>query len=407
MRQLTPAVFAQARAAHTHLKLRERKLNLPTMCAIVLSLVWRQIPSLSEVLRVLQSEGLLWVEAVGVSVEALSKRFEKLPAALFASVFEQLVNVWKQPQPGVDGQSKHPLAVLTSIYACIWIADASTLEQVRKTTAALRQQVGATLGGKMLVVVEAFRHLPVVAFFEHHAASNEKRFNDRLLAALPVGGLVVLDAGFFSFPFFDAFSDEKKFFLTRMKSNTRYRTIEVLSHGARYRDEIIELGVHRSNPCRHRLRMVSVLWDTTWYRYLSNELDPKRLSAEQIAQLYRTRWRIEEAFLLTKRLLGLSYLWVGSDNGIELQIYATWIFYAVLIGLCNDLAAALQQPLDRISVEMVFRSLYHYSRAVERDPTTELIPYLSNNAKLFAIVKTERKRHRDRDAQLAEIWNSP
>ena len=48
MSQLTPAMFAQARAGHSHLNLRDRLLNLPAMCAIVLSLVWRQIPSVAE-----------------------------------------------------------------------------------------------------------------------------------------------------------------------------------------------------------------------------------------------------------------------------------------------------------------------------------------------------------------------
>ena len=39
-------------------------------------------------------------------------------------------------------------------------------------------------------------------------------------------------------------------------------------------------------------------------------LDPQVLCAQQVRDLYAQRWRIEEAFLLTKRLLGLAYLWV-------------------------------------------------------------------------------------------------
>jgi Transposase DDE domain len=409
MRQLTPAMFAQARAGHSHLNLRDRVLNLSTMCAIVVSLVWRRVPSLSEVLRILSKEGLLWVEATEVSLTALSKRFDKLPAELFATLFEQLIDAQVKhrrlaSEAATAPTAAHPLAVLQQIYSCLWIADASTLERLRKTTTELRQQPKAVLGGKLLMIVEALTHQPVCAFFEPDAAANEKRFCDRIVAALAVGGLVIIDAGFFSFAFFDAFTDAGKFFLTRMKANTRYQSIKVLSQGAHFRDEIINVGLNSGHPCQHRLRMVSVLWGTTWYRYLTNELDPTRLTAQQVAALYRQRWRIEDAFLLTKRLLGLAYLWVSSANGIEMQIYATLIFYSVLIALCNDLATALDTPLDRISVEMVFRSLYHFSRAVERDPSTELIPFLSENATLFALVKVERKRHRQRDDQLAEIW---
>lgn len=415
MRQLTPTTFAQARAGHTHVNLRDRVLNLPTMCAIVLSLVSRQIASLSEALRVLEKEGLLWVEALKVSKEALSKRFERLPASLFANVFEQVISAQHErrqarvaaakesdPQTGAaDGVSG-----LSSTYACVWIGDGSTLEQLRKTTTALRQNESTVLGGKILMIVEAERHQPVQVFYEEYGWINEKRFNERIIASMPVGGLIVLDMGFFSFDFFDAMTESGKYFLTRMRSKIAYRSITVLSEGARYRDEIIELGMHRSDPCKHQVRMVSVLWGTTWYRYLTNELDAKRMSAEQVATLYRTRWRIEEAFLLTKRLLGLSYVWVGGSNGVQIQVYATLIFYSVLINLCTEVADVLKEPLDRISVEMVFRSLYHYSRARARDEQTEVVSYLCANAKLFGIVKAERKRQRQRDAVLAEIWDT-
>ena len=86
-----------------------------------------------------------------------------------------------------------------------------------------------------------------------------------------------------------------------------------------YRDELVKLGQYHSNPCRHPLRMVSVLWHGQWYRYLTNVLDPRLLTARQVCELYRRRWRIEDAFLLTKRVLDLAYLWTASPNGVQLQ----------------------------------------------------------------------------------------
>ena len=106
----------------------------------------------------------------------------------------------------------------------------------------------------------------------------------------------------------------------------------------------------------------------------------------------------------TKRLLGLSYLWVGGSNGIQIQLYATWILYAVLADLCQQVATKLQVPLGRISVEMVFRSLYHVSRAFERDKATDLVGYLCDNAKLLSLVKPIRKRHRANQAEHERIW---
>ncbi|MCF2146472.1 hypothetical protein IQ276_008410 [Desmonostoc muscorum LEGE 12446] len=56
-----------------------RVLTLPVMAAIVLSLLYRQIHYLTDVLRCLEVEGLLWVEAMSVSRQALSQRLESLP----------------------------------------------------------------------------------------------------------------------------------------------------------------------------------------------------------------------------------------------------------------------------------------------------------------------------------------
>lgn len=62
------------------------------------------------------------------------------------------------------------------------------------------------------------------------------------------------------------------------------------------------------------------------------------LSAQRVCELYPDGKRVEDAFLLTKRLLGLAYIWVGDTNGVQITIVATWIFYAVLNQLCIDVA---------------------------------------------------------------------
>jgi hypothetical protein len=195
--------------------------------------------------------------------------------------------------------------------------------------------------------------------------------------------------------------------VTRLREKTAYKVIRCLTSAQFYRDEVISMGEYRSNPCQRQVRLVSVLWGTTWYYYLTNVLDPQILSAQQVCELYRRRWRVEDAFLLTKRLLGLAYIWVGDSNGVQIQIFATWIFYAVLNQLCIDVASALNQPLDRISTQMVFRGLYHFSQAVLRGDASEAVPYLVEHQKLFGLVKTRRKRHREIDAYTQQIWALP
>jgi hypothetical protein len=398
---LTPGLFAPRRLAGGSIKLRDRLLTLPVMAVLVVSLGWRQVPSLSEALRVVAREGLWDFAPFGVSRQARSQRLRAIPAQLFAQLYEEALGRLRQARltepPAADS--------LRARFTALWAADGSTLEALRRKLKGLRE-TRTPLGGKMLAVVDLLTRRPQQTWYTAQPQANDKTFCAQLGAALPGGGLVVVDLGWFSFPFFDALTEAGQYFVTRLREKTAYQSVAVLGASAHWRDEVIELGVYRSNPCRHRVRRVSVLWGPTWYHYLTNVLDPRRLSAREVCELYRRRWRIEETFLLTKRLLGLAYLWVGDRNGVESQLYATWLFYAVLADLCDQVAEALEQPLEKISVEMVFRSLYHFARAIDAGEDPELVPFLVHHAQLLGLVKADRKRHKEHRRQDLEIWGT-
>ena len=84
------------------------------------------------------------------------------------------------------------------------------------------------------------------------------------------------------------------------------------------RDRLIRLGSGTQKTPYITLRLIEVRSGKIWHSYLTSVLDPTVLPPYVVADLYRRRWRIEEAFNVVKRLLGLSYLWTGSLNGIKL-----------------------------------------------------------------------------------------
>jgi hypothetical protein len=288
-------------------------------------------------------------------------------------------------------------------FSAVLAADGTTLEALRKQTGELRGQPGTVLGGKALAMVDLCTLRPRWAWYTVESQANEKRFLAEILAAVPKDGLLVYDLGLFSFSLFDAFTAQGKWFVTRLREKTAYRELAVLGEWSGYRDRIIAVGLYRSNPCQERLRLVEVQVRGTWYRYLTNVLDPERLSAQEVCGLYRSRWRIEEAFLLTKRLLGLAYLWSGSRNAVELQLYATLLVYGVLMEICQGVAATLEQPLHRISVEMVFRGCYHYVAALRRGEARSLVAYLAAEAHALGIIKRERRRQDQQSAATALV----
>jgi hypothetical protein len=375
------------------------------MVALVVSLVWRRLGSIAEVQRVVVQDGLLWVSPLQVSEQAIAKRLDTLPASALAAVFADVrARLQAQPPPQLPGLERW--TEVRARFPRIAMVDGSTLEALRKKTQTRQAQPGLVLAGRVMAMVEAFTHRPLWHLYTEDAAANDKRFAAEILAAVPLDGLLIFDLGFFSFLWFDDFTEQQKYFVSRLRQNTAYRTTQGLSASSYYRDELIVVGLHHSHPCRHPLRLGSVLWRGQWYRYLTNVLDPMPLSARHIGELYRRRWRIEDAFLVTKRVLDLAYLWKASANGVQLHLYATFLFYLVLLKGCQQVAQSLNEPLERISVEMVFRAFYHYSRALTRGETADVVSYLVHHAKLLGLVKRQRKHHREIHDTEQVVWSS-
>jgi hypothetical protein len=397
-----PAVFAEI-AHYQALGLRQRILTLPVMVAVVLAMLWRQIPGVCALQRTLAYERVLWTTPRQVSQAALSERFLTFPAELFERVLEAVLT---ELAPRVRRRT-HPLPpqlweVPVRFSAC-YAVDGTTLDALFRKLHALQEAALAPLAGHLVVVCDVFSHLPQKIWFQEDPQTNDKAVLPQLLDWLPQNSLVVFDLGYFAFPFFDALTAASQWFVTRLRAKTSFTVEQVLRAEPRLRDRIVHLGNYRSNPSRHAVRLIEVHVRGRWHQYLTNVLDPQRLSVLEVVALYEQRWQIESAFLLVKRLLGLSYLWVGSLNGVQLQVWATWLYYAILIDLCDDVAEVLQLPLQRISVEMVARSLYFYAGAVAQGYGGSAAAYFAEPTQRDRLGIVKRRRH-ERLSLASEVW---
>lgn len=381
-----PAVFAEL-AYYRQLGLRNRILTLPVMVAVVLAMVWRAVPGVATLQRMLARERILWTTPTTVSQPALAERFLTFPAVLFERVLARVLA--RLPERLAQRTRPLPpaLSAVTPRFAATYALDATILEALFRKLAIFRDTPDAPIAGQLAVVGDLASRVPVKLWYTADPGANEKGILPRLLAWLPTNSLVVCDLGYFAFPFFDALSASERFFVTRMREKTSFTVERVLVDRPQVRDRIVHLGQYRSNPSSHPVRLIEVVINGTWYRYLTNVLDPTRLSLVEVVDLYGYRWSIETAFQHVKRLLGLSYLWVGSQNGVELQVWATWLYYAVLLDLCDDVAEILQVPTERISVEMVARSLYFYVHACADGYQGSAAAYLAQEAAGLGIVK--------------------
>lgn len=392
---VAPATYALAEH-YRALGLRWRVLTLPVMAALVLALIWRQVPSASTLVALLAREPLLWAPPRRVSQQALSLRLRTLPAELFAALLEAVLPQLHARAAARSRPLPPRLARARDLYARVWAVDVTTLEALFRRVGLLREAPAPPLGGRVAALLDAATKLPVRLWWEPDAAANEKTFLDRVLPTLEPGTLLLLDRGFYAFWLFDRLTEQGVAFVTRQRHGAAAPRLErTLAQHATLRDRVVRLG-QRNNRCEQPVRLVEVLAAGRWHGYLTNELDPSRLAAADVVALYGQRWRIEEAFLTAKRLLGLAYLWTGAANGIQLQLWATWLLYAVLVDLSDAVASELDLPLERISLEMTFRGLYFFCAAHARGEATDPIAYLAAQPDL-GIVKRRRK-YRERAA---------
>lgn len=385
-----PAVYGQLDTYYA-MGLRARILTLPVMAAFVLGLLWRQLGSVREAVRVLHEEGLLWISAVEeVSPQAVLERMSTLPAVLF---YQILLDCLPHLQTRAQARQRPlppAIAWTNQQFSHIWAFDGSVLDGLLRKCGLLEEAEGALLAGKIGVMLDVVTQIPAHIAYEEHSQAHDQSFWPWIVSVVSAGCLVLLDAGLLNFDRFDQLSDQGVGFVTRPKSNTKMKEVAVLSKTANIHDTLIILGGPQ-HQCRHQMRLVEVLFRGKWYRYLTNVLDPDCLPPACVVALYDQRWRIEDAFNTVKRLLGLAYFHVGSINGIQMQVWATWLLYALLVDLTDAVADALQRPFKDISLEMVFRGLYHFAQARHRGKANDPVAYFARKAKALSLIKQKRK----------------
>jgi hypothetical protein len=382
--------LALRQVAHYHdLGLRERVLSLPVMVALVLSMIWRQVGSVTTLTHLLHHEGLLWTAPVRVSQQALSARLRAFPADLFRRVLDDLLPQmqarWQQRQRPLPPE----LAWAQERFTAVLAADGSTLDALLRKVGLLRDREDTPLAGRMTALLDVGSRLPRRLWYESDAQAHDQRAWPEILAALPAGALLLFDLGYTNFGLFLQVTLARVTFVTRAKSNLAFSVVTTLRRTSHVHDALVWIG---RGAERQQIRLISVLYNGTWQRYLTNELDPHVLPPEYAVALYYQRWRIEEGYAVVKRLLGLAYFWVGAANGVQLQLWATWLLYAVLVDLTDAVAEELHQPFAALSLEMVYRSLYFFTGAYQRGEASDVVPYLAAEACHLGILKRQRKR---------------
>jgi len=382
-----PATLAQVSYFH-RLGLRERSLSFVVMVAFVLEMIWRQIGSVSALTRIVQKEAILWEQPKKVSQQAMSQRLTSLPSEMFLRVLMDILPVMRDRWMERERPLSPELEWAADHYRAVLAVDGSTLDALIRKIGLLKDLPENPLAGRMTALLDLCTRLPEKIWYERDPKAHDQRFWMDILSVLKAESLLIFDKGYINFSIFVKLTQAKVRFITRAKSNLSYQLERAFVKTAAVHDYLIWIG---EDETRQQVRLIEIQYRGKWYRYMTNELDAERLPTAYVVALYWQRWRIEDAYYIVKRLLGLAYFWCGAQNAVEMQIWATWLLYAVLIDLTDAVAEALNKPLAAISIEMVYRSLYFFTNARQRGETNDVVAYLAAEAKFFGIIKRKHK----------------
>ena len=131
---------------------------------------------------------------------------------------------------------------------------------------------------------------------------------------------------------FAKWTEQKIWFVTRMKDNADYHVTKVLIDTTKkkaakgvLKEQYITVAVKKNGLVIQRLKLRRITFKTEEgkvYVFVTNNYT---LPASQVAIIYKNRWMIELLFKQIKQNFPLRYFWGESSNAIKMQVYCVLI----------------------------------------------------------------------------------
>lgn len=201
---------------------------------------------------------------------------------------------------------------------------------------------GKKKGGiKVHTVINVDESVPKLVWFTD-AAKHDHILLDKL--KMDANTIYVFDKGYNDYKAFKKFSENKTGFVTRIKDNAVYQTIQINEiedhiHSGVLEDEMIEITVKENNiESKLNLRKVR-FYDRVLKREFEFLTNLFEMRADLVAAIYKLRWQIELLFKQLKQNFPLKYFLGDNENAIKIQIYCALI--------ANLLMTVIQKTLKK------------------------------------------------------------
>jgi putative transposase len=318
-----------------------------------------------------QAHRLYHLGSTKLSRSNLSRLNSEKPYSLYETLFGKLLSRCQRTVSGHNFRFKNVLYSL----------DASTIDlclsvfpwaDFRTTKGAIKLHVGLNHAGylpEFVTVTDGKTHDVTVG---------------RTLQ-FPKGSIVAIDKGYNDYTWYNQLTDKGIFFVTRLKTNAKYRTVSrrsVLKSKGLTSDQTIEFtGPKTAKKCPIPLRRIGYRDAETGkhYVFLTNNF---QLCAKTIADIYKARWQVELFFKWIKQNLKIKSFVGTSKNAVMTQIWIALCVYLLLAYLKfqSKLPKSMRQILRLLQLNLFEKR--ELMALLRGDPIPDRLPDINQMALL-------------------------
>jgi len=297
-----------------------KKLHIASFLKLLLFAQLNETESLRAISDTLLSDDLQKATFLeSISFSQLGRRLNQVPTEFFQRIFIDLVGqIHEKTHFEQRRKTTTPLKIIDSSTLPLNLNNHRWAE-FRKTKSGVKLHL-------RLVYLEKGCSYPDKAVLtnakEHDRGQLEILVDDKEC-------MYVFDRGYLDYERFDRMTDDGFFFVSRLRKNAVTRVIEsfeIPKQSSVLSDEMILIG-NTQNRAENVFRRIEVLDPNGKELYLmTNRFD---LSADEVAELYKSRWAIELFFKWMKQHLNIKKFYGQSEQAVHNQVYIAMIVYCL------------------------------------------------------------------------------
>lgn len=336
---------------------RERKWTLFALLQVWMGLLQNPVLTQTHAIEAC-GKGHPMFPLVEASPESFFMRIQSLRPEFFRNVFTGFT---KSIEDKLPANFQSDLGVSAEVFPEIYAVDGSRLAKVGRILKVARKTTKAIIPGSMEAVYDLRRGHLRELWFDPDGARSELAMFNQILDSITKGSLLLNDRYYPKPVIWRALDNRGIFMVSRHNATVKKRKIKTLKRIRNSRiavdDWIVEMGGSQYNEEPVTLRWVHVRSAGKDIILVTNVLDPKVLSVEQLLALYAQRWSVERMFLHMKEVLALNRLFNASPAAVGQQVYATAMLYNALRLSQSCMARKLNIPPEQFSPDKLFVKL--------------------------------------------------